>query len=735
MEYRARLMVVVGLSSVFGLCFCWVKSSRDKAVEELVAATREDAVLPPGASGAEPPNSAEQVAYDEEQKLWALSRKDPHEAVKAARAHVASPDAGAKTVAMARKVMPQLLLEDLRRSITDRRFEDADDTLAELADVGSGTEQLETARQLLDHASKDRIWDAVSKLDYALAESLLEKELHRRDEVRFELNRDAPRLLAERRLRKWEEAGRPLTGEALDDLETAAALVARNPYNNPVVEALQKGGGSRAPEERCRALQAAERFAAAVLCWEAQRTPPSGHDSRGGERRANQDRTQELEELKARATLRLQDKVASNEAKWVVPRDALALGDRLLSFAKNRADLALRKKEPDAPWQELQREVVTMRIRLYVADARRQLEAGAPDKALATLDLMYRSEPGWLFGLKVADGWDAWSAAPEDLKRQLESGAPLGAEDRLARLRGAVEQGKWRPDFPELMAAQNLAVKARIKWGLAQLDAGDKQRRELGEELLRAVLRESTQASDATEIVSSLQERLRAASRAESFDRLLELVSFYAAEVALSQSKDPFRDELKEVLVGAAEHYKKEPGLERLFVLTLLADVYPADAEGRKAREEALATFFEALDRARAQSSADPASMPPSGLAGLSVQAVENATSYHLLLFYDGPERFFVRVAPRRRGSVVFKDGHYRHGAVVTDPKIVPARGEPTYQSRFIESKYRIVTERGGQVTEDLSRYTVALGSYPLLRKPDGEELKVDLESGRVTRP
>lgn len=728
MDVRARLIFLGSMTALSGVCFCWTKRSQEERIEAIVEATREK----PGAAPevlAPPPKTPESLARDEESHLRSLSGTDPRLAVKEARLLLGA-DAGLM-VAMVQRVLPDLLLEDVRRSLGDKRYQDAEATVAELAELG-GSKALEQARKLLENASGDRLWDAVAVGDFAAAEAMLEKELLRRGNTRFELSRDVPRRIAEKHLKAWDEAGRPQSGPTLDELELAAALTVGREHDNPVVEALSKPG-ARSLADRCRALEASERRAAAVLCWSAARgeLKPASHTA-SPEARVFEARSVQLDDARARATLRLLDEVASKGSKWIPPRTALSAGDRLFNHARDRGDLARRKKEPDAEWKAFERELVQTRIRLWVAEARRQLAHETPDAALATIGLLYSHEAGWLFDHRVADGWDAWAAAPEDLKRGLD--ARLAAPTRHARLRSAVEQAKWIPDFPELLSAQTVAGKARIQWGLAQLDAGDKARRELGEELLRGVLRESTQVSDAQAIIAAVQERLRKVGEASDFSRLLELASFYAAEVALANARDPFRDELKGLLVRAAEHFRQSGGLERLFLLTLIADLFPADQEGRAAREEALATFFDALDRARADPYPDTSKLPPSGLAGLNVAALENATGYHLLLFFDGPERFFVRVSPRRRGSVVFKDGKYRHGAVVTDAKITPARGEPQYQSRFIEGRYRIVRERAGQVTEDLDKYSVPLGNYPLLRAPEGEQLEVDLDSGRVTR-
>jgi hypothetical protein len=729
MDTRGRLIVFVGFTCL-GMCFCWMKRETNARVDALRAATEESAERGPPIEA--PPRSAEQLVRDEESHLRRLASTDPRLAVREARLLLGS-DAG-PMAALARRLLPQLLLEDARRAVREKRFDDAEATVGELEALEGADEPVEAARKLLQNAATDRLWAAVNALDDAKAEALLEKELLRRGETRFELNRDVPARLADRRLKKWVEAGRPYSGAGLDDLETAAQLVVSAGYNNPVVEAFT-ASGARTLADKCRTLDASERRAAAVLCWKAARAEVTFTNNTGDPaQRVAEERAVQLDDAKAKATLRLMDEVASRGSRWIPPRTALDACGNLFNEARDRGDLARRKKEPDTEWKELAREVVTTRIRLWVAEAKRQLTHGTPEGALNALDLLYRTEVGWLFGVKVAEGWNAWDHAPEELRRGIDPDGKLNAADRAARLRSAVEQAKWTPDLPELMSARSVAVRARTQWGLSLLDGKDKARRELGEELLRAVLRETVQVSESAQIVAALQDRLRGAGRESDFGKLLELASFYAAEVALGQSRDGFREELKALLVSAAEHYRQSQGLERLFLLTLIADLFPADAEGRAAREEALATFFQTLERARATPPRDPAQLPPSGLAGLTVAAVENATSHHLLLFYDGPERFFVRISPRRRGSVVLRDGKYRHGAVVTDASIVPARGEPEYQSKFLEIRYRIVTERGGKVTDDLGKHAVPLGTYPLLRAPEGEHLKVDLDSGRVSR-
>ena len=730
MDTRGRLIVFVGFTCL-GMCFCWMKRETNKRVEELQAATEENAERGP-AIQAPPPKSPLELARDEESHLKRMASTDPRLAVREARLLLGA-DGGPMAEA-AKKVLPQLLLEDVRRSVREKRYDDAEATVVELEALGGADEPLEAARKVLQVAALDRLWAAVNELDDAKAEALLEQELLRRGEARFEVNRDVPARLADRHLKKWVEAGRPFNGAGLDDLETAAQLVVGSNYNNPVVEAFTTSG-ARSLADKCRMLDAAERRAAAVLCWKAARAEVKfTNNTADPAQRIAEERAVQLDDAKAKATLKLMDEVASRGSRWIPPRTALDACGNLFNEARDRADLARRKKESDAPWKELAREVVTTRIRLWVAEAKRQLTHGTPEGALNAIDLLYRLEVGWLYGIKLSEGWNAWANAPEDVRRGIDPDGRLNDADRAARLRNAVEQAKWTPDFPELMSARSVAGKARIQWGLAMLDSGDKAKRELGEELLRGVLRETVQVSESAQIVSALQDRLRGAGSKSDFGKLLELASFYAAEVALGQSKDSFRDELEALLVSAAEHYRASEGLERLFLLTLIADLFPADDEGRKAREEALTTFFQTLDRARATPSPDPKQMPPSGLAGLTVAAVENATSHHLLLFYDGPERFFVRISPRRRGSVVLRDGKYRHGAVVTDASILPARGEPDYQSKFLEVRYKIVTERAGRVTDNLSKHAVPLGTWPLLRAPEGENLKVDLDSGRVAR-
>jgi uncharacterized NAD(P)/FAD-binding protein YdhS len=93
-----------------------------------------------------------------------------------------------------------------------------------------------------------------------------------------------------------------------------------------------------------------------------------------------------------------------------------------------------------------------------------------------------------------------------------------------------------------------------------------------------------------------------------------------------------------------------------------------------------------------------------------------------------------VRLAPRRRGTVVLRDGEYLT-AVMTSQE-----GVLSYQARFaaattlLDSAYVIRTE-GKEGERALFEAVESTGEFRLLRVPAGDErMRADPETGVVTR-
>ncbi len=204
-----------------------------------------------------------------------------------------------------------------------------------------------------------------------------------------------------------------------------------------------------------------------------------------------------------------------------------------------------------------------------------------------------------------------------------------------------------------------------------------------------------------------------------------------ARAAAAEPSGDPER------LLHAVRNLVNEGKLEgkspvrRAFLLTLLADALPADPAAVKARAEVVP--FALAEAGKNAPGEAPAAFGPSGLAGRSVHRIENDTPTYLLLFYDGPERFFVRLAPRRRGSVVLADGKYLTAVMTSREGVLSYRAEFPTAGGLLASQYSIV-EGGGRETQAFGGdWTV--GDFRLLRVPGGADsgFAVDPATGLVT--
>ena len=245
---------------------------------------------------------------------------------------------------------------------------------------------------------------------------------------------------------------------------------------------------------------------------------------------------------------------------------------------------------------------------------------------------------------------------------------------------------------------------------------------------LRTAMRNTQQDWLREELEHALRTLVRNSREAKDFEALYELAGFYAAEVGISDPRDPFRDEFRRTLQAGANVFRERSEMKYIFMQTLLAEIFPDEALGQLAREEAIRLGFKAVATV-GEVDGTSEFAPPSHLDGLSVITVDNSTAHHLLAFYDGPETFFVRFGPYRKGSVVLKDGTYRVAVIAPTGNIQPYRARVSLSSEQGEVVYQIEDSRS-----DDNAWTagnMAWGKYTLLRKPsEVGSLTIDSETG-----
>lgn len=242
---------------------------------------------------------------------------------------------------------------------------------------------------------------------------------------------------------------------------------------------------------------------------------------------------------------------------------------------------------------------------------------------------------------------------------------------------------------------------------------------------IRQVIRGEAPEDLKQRVKDALQTALRRAGSDADLAALIQLAGLYSAEFGDQLDEDPFAGEFLSLLRQAADHFQQNEPMKHLFTQSLIANGFPGTPAGTAAREHTIQGAFEAVASVRETPSSPAAS--PSSLPGKSSEAMDNSTDHHLLAVYDGPERFFVLCAPRRKGSLSLENGSYRVAVMTPIGSIQPFRTERILENQHVVSNYYVRTS--GTKDQPMSR---AYGEYRLLREEDKGRRNVDGKTGRL---
>lgn len=324
-----------------------------------------------------------------------------------------------------------------------------------------------------------------------------------------------------------------------------------------------------------------------------------------------------------------------------------------------------------------------------------------------------------LWNAKLAQpAFDPWDAVPSDVADEIWQAVPEQEkeDERRAMLLEMLKHQQYRPPFPEVVAVEEGLYEVFGRWGLLYMNDNTGE----GFRMLRSALRGTKNMNLRSQIADGLQRSIQLNLDKQDFDMLYELAGFYVSEIGVSEQSDPFRKEFKECLQKAAASFAEKSQMKHIFILTLLAETYPGEEVGRKARGDAIRLAYEAVSNVAMQPEPEQPELP-SGVEGVSVVAMDNSTEYHLLCFYDGPERFFVRCSPYRKGSIVLRDGPYIVAVLTPTGDIRPFKGEVRLNSELQSAEYRIETidrDSGKQTVPQWMSASRAQGDYGLFHAP-----------------
>ena len=362
-------------------------------------------------------------------------------------------------------------------------------------------------------------------------------------------------------------------------------------------------------------------------------------------------------------------------------------------------------------------------IMLLAADPARSQPR--PDGPPPSVDLYERvSGPRRTEALTVAAGLIE-ARADALLADKPELCGPLYDE---AQRRLSEAASREREPLPDAVVARlsGKSLDARLTATLKRLDTGlDGALAEL-----RPLMRDSKDEARSQRALEAMVESWRKARDAKSFDRLLDLSAFLVSEVGTPPADDPFSAEFKKGLAALAEDSKKESLDKQVLALSLLADAFPGEPEGRDARRESVARGAE-LARAAAVRGEPPEPVGLSGLAGRSVALIENDTARHVLMTFVGPESFLVRVDPYRRGSIVLKDGKYLVGAASVKGELAADSVEAAFGEVLVRRRFAAPV-RGPAGPARGQFGFISHGNWTILRAPEGESFKANAMNGTV---
>jgi tetratricopeptide (TPR) repeat protein len=319
------------------------------------------------------------------------------------------------------------------------------------------------------------------------------------------------------------------------------------------------------------------------------------------------------------------------------------------------------------------------------------------------------------------------NSLPDSLKKEIEKNAKT-PDEKIFALSEMIRLNKYSPEFEGKDEFLKADREAEYSMGRSLLKEG-KYTDAFSH--FRKIFREYTKSAEAEGIKAQIAEKIDSARNSKDFNSIYNLASFLVGEMKGMSIPGDLGRKLADCLRDTADFYKDISPMKRAFMLSLMSDVLGNTPEGKKAGEEAIKIGFEAVSKLPFREQEKAALELPSLVKGCSVDAVRNSTPYHLMAFYSGPERFFVRMNPYSRGSVAMMNGEYEIAAVVTSDDIIPYRTKYKYENEILLHNYYI--SEGGKDEKQDDYSDDFMGKFTILHLPKGlENVIIEPDSGVI---
>lgn len=342
--------------------------------------------------------------------------------------------------------------------------------------------------------------------------------------------------------------------------------------------------------------------------------------------------------------------------------------------------------------------------------------------------LLFTLTDWWMTRVEAEPGFDPFAGFPAALEPEIEKAASGNKDAGVRRecLRGLMHDGRWTAPHPAAEGIRAALPELYAKMGAKLI--GDRRYAE-AEWRLRGAIRADAKGPAAQACIAALEEGVRKAAAAKDLAALVWLTGFYIAE--LGPPRAAFAAEFRGAVTAAADGLKGSP-IQRIFMLSILCDAFPDSKDASSARDEILSVGIDFAKKAPEQNDGGGLDVP-TGLKDVAAASIENATPYHIFVFYDGPERFFVRLNPYWRGTVLMKPGAYVVGVVAPDETIRPYHARKQVEAHTYWAHYVVVQE--GEKSRDLLGSGSSTGEYALVRGLAGVRVELDPGTGMVMAP
>lgn len=698
---------------------------------------------------------------DRVKEVRRLSRQDATVALAAAEAILAQPENQSEQAA-AEELVPELLEKLYNQHVRADAFDEARQVRARMQGEYPAHTRTKRVHRNWGQVLSNRIAAGVKSGDAAIVESLFTEYATgvfyqpRRDTDRpLDGDDDTLRAYAEFQMKRWialpsaqrlQPEGRRLAADSFGMLlnHNDSARLGRLLRDAPTVhgEALMAFGqffeGKHFPVHELNALSWANDILMRGGPWRAGDTKELARPTRDAMQNQNEARMSLLANLIARTVQENPDAV------FTALRSESFLDDVIRRFntAEHRTPLLRTRLEfAIADYME-----ATDSLKSY--DLMPLANGTASRETRAALNKLLHIAKGTshtittklhlnLFDSLVRDGsarlWD--EVSPEVVRRiDAEMRSGLRPEQREQERRQALSRLVRAGETPIPIGLPAIFHQRRIQ--VATVDGvyglGNRTSEALGD--LRSVMLESGDARLIDQVREAVEGAFRSSRREEKFDRLIELAGFYAAEFAENLGAGEFGAEFRAAMISSASAFQNREPMKYVFVQALMAEIFPNEELGRQAKLELIPSAFDVVQGRKVETQFDGVKLP-SSLEGVSTVAVENSTDHHILMVYDGPERFGVLCDPKKKGSFTLQNGAYRIAVMTPLGDIQPYRAERTFQNEHAPAIYRVESADTKSNEYQFSGYSDARGDYTLLRTSAAAgPVRVDGETGVISR-